>query len=645
MAPSGRLAKLLLVDNNPDYINPVRDRLIYEGWQATVAGSPEEALEVVRGERFQLCILDKRLRDDHNPSDRSGIDLIEVLWRADGLLHFILLTGFPDFLEAGKLMQDSFPTRERRCNGYVPKEAGINALIGEIERVERDSLTLDWTLAVAGRIDLAEVLEPLLRETESTALSQQLEWLSRDTELLLQWIFYDRRNPRFELLDAQGRSGARIIYAHSDNGPGWVLKLASRLAVEEEWENYNRYVKNTIGNRPEVGAGMCQVGSQLGAIAYSRIAEIDPEMRLHDLRAFLAEPTTSPDAARDAIHSVVLISRHWSEPGTAERATGFHDLTAYYTAHFQFTAGELERRFLALNLAVEEVTETPTLAGEKLGGEVMNPLPFLSRARFLVESDWNVCHGDLNASNILMPTGVPSLIDFASTGPGPTCLDWVTLETSLKFDHPWPAPPDLWFRFEEALALQDRLEEPPQPPAGLNQDLSRLFAAVVTLRTEVALRAQPRSGLLEYFVGLLYATINQVRFFWRKDRNIKVYRLLASAGLIAERLAGMGANRSDLGFVYSWRSSGLPNLATFAPTSEEVLAALAENRPLAALVPAPAPAAQLEVLRITQEKLLYAMLAQTLGRTPPEGRKVDLDQCFEQLKMIKDEIRRLWPPT
>lgn len=273
----------------------------------------------------------------------------------------------------------------------------------------------------------------------------------------------------------------------------------------------------------------------------------------------------------------------------------------------------------------------------------MNPLPFLARGRFLLESDWNVCHGDLIASNILMPLGVPWLIDFASTGPGPTCLDWVTLEASLKFDYSWPATPDLWFRFEEALALQEALDEPPIPPTDLNPDLARLFEAVIMLRTEVAKRAQPKSGSLEYLVGLLYATAHQVHFLSNEAGNTKAYRLLASAGLIAERLAGMGASRTDIGFVYSWSSSVLPDLAPFAPAHDQVLAALALHRPLETLLPDPHPATRLEVLRITHERLLHLMISETLGRKPPRGLKIDLDQCFDQLKRIKDEIRLLWP--
>jgi len=317
-----------------------------------------------------------------------------------------------------------------------------------------------------------------------------------------------------------------------------------------------------------------------------------------------------------------------------ERTTAVRDLTAYYAAHFHLNADEIARRFHGLHLAIEdeELVRDPVLPAEQIGRAVMNPLPFVARGRFLVESDWNTCHGDLNASNVLMPEGIPWLIDFASTGPGPTCLDWVTLEASLKFDHFWEATPEAWFDFETSLALQEKLEEPLPLPERVGQDLQRLFAAVTTLRAAVGQQAQPRSGMLEYLVGLFYVTLHQVRFFWRKNNKQKGYRILASAGLIAERLMGMGASRNDIGFVYAWRESGLPALE------------------LSRIAPAPGPepvstaaaaVAQLEALRIEHETLLHKTLNEMLGRKAPIPSSQDLADRFAELDRLKQRIRAL----
>jgi len=633
------LARLLLVDNSPDYIDPVRDRLINDGWRADVASSPETAIEKVLETRYHICVLDKRLKDEHNLEDRSGIDLIPALWRIDGLLHFVMLTGYEEVGEAVRLTRGTFPTQQHWCDAYVPKKEEFESLVTELERVESDALTLDWNLSIDDTF-LDTVLEPLLRETETGLRKQRLKTLTEDARLLLQWIFYDRpHNLKFELLDAQGRSGARILRASADDSAGWILKLATRLAIEEEWDNFVADVRSPIGQRPEIGEGRCQVGRQLGVIAYSKVAGIKPDTQLHDLRGFLADPKVDAVAASAVLESVVSIARPWF---SRERVTSLRDLTAYYTTHFHISIDDLLQRFRNLNLEIEDVASDPTLPQERIGGEVMNPLPFIARGQFLVESDWNICHGDLNASNILMPEGVPWLIDFASTGPGPTCLDWVTLEASLKFDHPWNASPDIWFRFEEALVLQEELDQRPAPPADLDQELGRLFYAVVTLRSEVARQARPKSGLLEYLIGLLYATLNQVRFYWRKDRNRKVYRLLASAGLIAERLAGMGINRTEIGFAYRWCPSGPPESHEITPYQVAQALRSEDKSPegLEELFAGRTIAAQLESLQITREDLLYSVFNEILGRKVP-GEGIGLAQRFKHLELLKQRIKKL----
>jgi hypothetical protein len=629
---SRRLARLLLVDNNPDYIDPVRDRLILEGWKADIARSPEGALEAVRKERYHLCLLDKRLRDDHDVNDTSGIALIDLLWRIDGLLHFVLMTGFEDAREAGSLVFRKFLTREHLIDGYVPKSHGIEALITELDRIETDALILNWDLAIE-ESRLEEILRPMVPSGDG---AKHLQELAADTELLFQWVFYDRpRNLQLELLDAQGRSGARIIRAVSDDNAGLVLKLATRLAVEEEWENYISQVRPVLDRRPDVTEGRCQVGRHLGVIAYSRVAGVDPDQRLQDLQGFLADPTTPTDEAAKALRSVVAIMRPWTN---RERTTAVRDLTAYYNAHFP--SADLVSRFEKLDLAIENVAEELSLKGEHIGGEVMNPLPFAARARFLVESDWNTCHGDLNASNVLMPEGTPWVIDFASTGVGPTCLDWVTLEVSLKFGHPWEATSETWFHFEDALVQQESLDRPPASPDGLAADLQRLFTAVTTLRAEVARQAKPRSGMLEYLVGLLYTTLYQVRFHGQKKfRSRKGYRILTSAGLIAERLAGLGVNRPDIGLLYSWRASGGPAVETRCG-AERILATLTSPNPVEALLRDLSPESRQESLRIAYEQLIHTTLSSILRHGAPGEPNPDLDRHLQQLRALKGLIQK-----
>lgn len=568
----GRLARLLLVDNSPEYVDPLRDQLIDNGWDVSVARTPEEARSMVLRERFHLCILDKRLIDDHNPEDRSGIDLIPELWRLDGLLHFVLLTGWPEWREAQEVMKGKFPNQQQRCEAYIPKEEGVERLLEDLLKVQDETLTLNWGLNIGSLLDLEEALEPLLRGAPPEVRDRLIE----DAELLLRWIFYSSQkypNLRFEILEAQGRSGARMLRANADGYNGWVVKIATRLAVEEEWENYRRDVRNVLLRFPDVAENMCQVGKWLGAVAYSNITELETDAKLRNLSEHLRVPELGEAQAAKAVRDVVAGMRPWCD---RRRTPGLRDLTAYYVTHFNIAEDELESRFDSLNLDGFDPRVSTVLPEERAGGLVANPLLFIARSRFVVESDFHTTHGDLNAANVLMPGGIPWLIDFATTGIGPTAVDWVTLESSLKFDHPLEASAEQWLCIEETLVLQEDLASPPDPPSDLSSDLERLFAAVTTLRQEVSRHARPGSGMLEYLVGLLYATIVQIRYFWKKKTGLKASRVLTSAGLIAERLAGMGASRGDVAVSYRWLASGPSSAPSTLPTAAQVLGRLSE---------------------------------------------------------------------
>ncbi len=617
------VARLLLVDNNPDYVDPLRDRLLRDGWRADVARSPEEALERVRAARYQICLLDKRLRNDHDETDRSGLDLPKPLWNSDGLLHFVLLTKFPEFRDVRQSMKGRFAAREERCVGFVGKDDGYQALVDELTRVLEEEVKVNWEIEISADV-LAAVVDPLLRETQPELRVARRQKFEQDADLLLRSIFHSARSLECELLDVQGRSGARILRVTVDARDSWVVKVATRLATEEEWQNFRDYVEPaSILRHPNVPLGMCQFGSYLGAIAYAQVSELNRATPLNDLHDFVAESPEAEDRVRGVLHQLVESASPWVR---RERTTAPRDLTAYYQAHFQLDLDDLERRFLELNLNFPDLGRGPELSGEALGGTVLDPLAFAARTRFVVESDWNVCHGDLNAANVLVPQGIPYFIDFASTGPGPTCLDWVTLEASLKFGNAWGTEPEAWFRLEEALVLQNNLEQPVLLPDGVEPRFAALLAAITTLRGEVARQVQPRGGLLEYLVGLFYATLYQVRFYGpKKERNRKAYRILASAGLLAERLAGMAANRPDLGLVVRWQSAGgraLPAGLGDPPAEDSA-------------------ASRVEALQIQRERLLRQVLTEVLGRKAPVEREVDLPTLKQKLEELRDEIRRL----
>lgn len=254
----------------------------------------------------------------------------------------------------------------------------------------------------------------------------------------------------------------------------------------------------------------------------------------------------------------------------------------------------------------------------------MNPLPFIARTRFEIESSWSICHGDLNCSNILMAGMSPWFIDFASTGPGPTALDWATLEASLKFDHPWKPKKGAaaWFRFEEALALQGNLSKPQPTPGDLGPELEKLYHTITALRAAVMDQAKLVSNPLEYFIALLYATVHQVRFYWNVDTKIKAYRILASAGLIAERLLGDLTRRNNIGVLFRWQNKQPIQIESKLPPVTDILQMIRideskKDDPKVELPEEKEVGPVLESLKIVHVEFLQSLLSETLGQPSP----------------------------
>jgi CheY-like chemotaxis protein len=90
-AKSGKKeVRILLVDDNPKFLNAVADRIRLQGYEPLTALNGEQALEIMAAHTFQLAIIDQRL------PDMDGLDLIAKLKEKDAALASTLLTGHGD---------------------------------------------------------------------------------------------------------------------------------------------------------------------------------------------------------------------------------------------------------------------------------------------------------------------------------------------------------------------------------------------------------------------------------------------------------------------------------------------------------------------------------------------------------------------
>lgn len=88
--PSSRDISILLVDDNPKFLNAVANRIQLQGHEPLTALNGKEALDIMQTKKVHLAIIDQRL------PDMDGLDLIARLKEIDSTIPSSLLTGHGD---------------------------------------------------------------------------------------------------------------------------------------------------------------------------------------------------------------------------------------------------------------------------------------------------------------------------------------------------------------------------------------------------------------------------------------------------------------------------------------------------------------------------------------------------------------------
>lgn len=114
------MAKLLVIDDEANIRLLYAQELSDEGYEVVTAGSAHEAVQKLEESRFDLVVLDIKLRNE------SGIELLQHIVRERQFLPVILCTAFSCY-------KDDFSAW--LADGYVVKSSDMQELKDEIHRV------------------------------------------------------------------------------------------------------------------------------------------------------------------------------------------------------------------------------------------------------------------------------------------------------------------------------------------------------------------------------------------------------------------------------------------------------------------------------------------------------------------------------
>jgi len=79
--------RLLLVDDEVGYLDVLGKRLRRRGFEVTAASSGTAAIQAVRGQDFDVAVLDLKMED------MDGIEVLRVLKKMEPTIQVIMLTG------------------------------------------------------------------------------------------------------------------------------------------------------------------------------------------------------------------------------------------------------------------------------------------------------------------------------------------------------------------------------------------------------------------------------------------------------------------------------------------------------------------------------------------------------------------------
>ena len=125
--------QILIVDDLPDWRMTLGGLLTDAGYQVQVAGSTTRALELLRGNRFDLAVLDIRL-DESNEDNTEGLDLAAEIRKSWPDVKIIIVTGYNISVNMQQALEPN-SQGQKLADDYIPKDQS-----GELIQVVQKAL-------------------------------------------------------------------------------------------------------------------------------------------------------------------------------------------------------------------------------------------------------------------------------------------------------------------------------------------------------------------------------------------------------------------------------------------------------------------------------------------------------------------------
>lgn len=436
-----RDVNILIADNDPDALAIYGEYLGGAGYNVLKASSVEEARAVLGTQRVHLVILDLRLTDDDDESDRSGLLLAREAARSTPKLILTKWPTYTDVREALRLDDEQLPPAVdflHKRDGLEKLGEAVRAALDKYVRINHDLVIQAAEGHHAFFLNLVGLLSPGLHVEHPQSAAEELEDLFRR-------LFYTKAQLKVErtLWRRDGRAAFTVVAFAEGNAPELLVVVCGhKPKMEEDERRYREFAPHAPGQNSTVlsAAGDTE---HFAAHAYALAgADLEDVVPLEEL--YRAAPDRTLTAALGNLFERTLPEWHQERRIPSEDAA----LARLYGRVLGLPDAEGLRQSLD-ERAAAIVRQLPALGPEvwreggrlriSFGAQTFSyPDPASHLARLYEQSRPVLMMrspGVLTGSNVLADQkGRTWLTDFAGAGLSPALWNYVSMEAVARFD-------------------------------------------------------------------------------------------------------------------------------------------------------------------------------------------------------------------
>jgi|GEM_PF-3406788 len=517
--------KVLIVEDDDSVRTDIRKTLARAGFEVYVAVDCVSGWKEVEKSVFDLILIDLTMPGfDGQMSKDAGIDFLKQLKTSDIKTNretpVLILTATATLENAKRALNLGALNFFGKSEFYKSKDKIINELKEEvIKEVDRNiELLINKPEELKLQDEDIEVLQKLYLDSKQIDISPLLAGYSK---------------AKVYLVDSINLKGERLI--------PFVTKIGKKSQIDNEYDNFKNYVEHKIssGRYPVV---LKVSSSDSHNIAGMKISFIGADWDcMSDLRSYFKRHSTQEiiEVVENLFEGTF---KFWHE--NKERKQPISILKEY--SYFS----DYDRLRAAMNRFFKEYKGQSIIKYEDVDCVFYDPVTSLrtfneSFKNLRVNTYVSTIHGDLHVKNVFVDGNKNCwLIDFQYTGKEHILKDFIELETSIKYGCINAGFEELW-QMEEALMSQSNFRSPPDFHHS-NPELQKVFDVVKEIREYARISVAPSRKMKEYYIGLLYYTLNLIKFPEEIISKEKKRCILLVVSLLFDKFKEPGMN---IGFV------------------------------------------------------------------------------------------------